>query len=75
MPVNKKKKAKKEAEATKAPAGKTISVANLCRELGVDPKKGRARMRKHDMSASGGRYPDLIVGSKEYDEVKELVTS
>lgn len=70
MPV--KKKTTKKAEA---PTGKTISVANLCRELGVDPKKGRARMRKHEMSASGGRYPDLIVGSKEYEDVKELVSS
>ena len=66
---------KKRTKKDNRPTGKTISVANLCRELGVDPKKGRARMRKHEMSAEGGRYSDVIVDSREYEEIKEIITS
>ena len=73
MPVKKGNKKTKAAEPTKAPEGKTISVANLARELGVDPKKARAKMRNHGMSAEGKRYKDLIIGSKEHTEISELI--
>ncbi len=71
MPVKKRgaKKAAKEVD------GKTISIAALSRELGVDPKKARARMRKHGMSAEGKHYPDLIIGSKQHTEISELIAS
>ena len=51
-----------------------ITVANLARELGVDPKKARAKLRKSGMSANGKRHPDLEVDSKEYNEIRELIS-
>ena len=69
MPVNKRGKKKKEDK----PEGTTISIPKLCTELGVDPKKGRARMRKSGRSAEGKRYADVIVGSKEHEELSVII--
>ena len=70
-----KKKAKKEAKKTEGtPDTNTISVANLARELGIDPKKARAKLRKAGWSAEGKRYPDVIRDSKQFDEVVDIIS-
>jgi len=51
----------------------TISVANLCRTNEIDPKRGRAKLRKEGWSAKGKTYPALEVGSTRYNEACEIL--
>jgi hypothetical protein len=51
----------------------TISVANLCRTNEIDPKKGRAKLRKQGWSAKGKTYPPIEVGSTRYVEACEIL--
>ena len=52
---------------------KKMSVAEVCREEGVDPRKGRQRLRREGWSAKGKTYPPIEVPSKMYDEVLEII--
>lgn len=56
-------------------ADPTMSVADACRFLGVDPKNGRSKLRKKGWSANGGHYPRLTPGTSEFDTFADIVTS
>ena len=77
MPSKKKSVTKKKVVAKKPVAKKAvvevISVANLCRTNEIDPKKGRARLRKQGWSAKGKTYPPIEVGSTRYVEACEIL--
>lgn len=44
-----------------------LSVSDVARELGIDPKRARARLRASGGSAVEGRWPKVLRGSKEHD--------
>ncbi len=58
----------------KKTVAKTITVAGLAKEMGIDPKKARARLRKQGWSAEGKRYPELEVGSKRHEEAVAILS-
>ena len=76
---NKKSPAKIDAtenpEAEIVAADPSMTVAELCRHVGVDPKAGRGKLRKHGYSANGGHYARLTPGTPEFDRVANIVTS
>jgi hypothetical protein len=45
----------------------------LCRTNEIDPKKGRAKLRKQGWSAKGKTYPPIEVGSTRYVEACEIL--
>ena len=51
-----------------------LTVAQICAENGVDPKKGRAKLRKQNWTAEGGRYPKIERDSDKYQEVIDIIT-
>lgn len=44
-----------------------LTVGDVARELGLDPKRARARLRASGASAVEGRWPKVKRGSKEHD--------
>lgn len=44
-----------------------LTVGDVARELGLDPKRARARLRASGASAVEGRWPKVQRGSKEHD--------
>lgn len=67
-------KAKADAELDKAVAPKKpvkdpdmLTVGDVARELGVDPKRARARLRASGKSAVEGRWPKVRRGTPEHD--------
>lgn len=81
------KKAKKDApqkaadaELDKTVAGKKpedadmLSVSDVARELGLDPKRARAKLRALGQSATEGRWPKVKRGSKKHQELVDLLT-
>jgi len=44
-----------------------LTVGDVARELGIDPKRARARLRAAGQKANEGRWPKVKRGSKEYD--------
>lgn len=60
---------------SKKTKNETITVANLCIELGVDPKKGRKKLRSQGWSAGGKRYPVMERDSKKFKEAVEIIES
>ena len=59
---------------TEKTAMRTIAVAELCRELGIKPSKGRARLRKAGWSANGKQYPTMEVDGEKYKEAVEILS-
>ena len=68
MPATKKKKKAPKKEKT------MVSLKAMLDELGMDPKKARTRLRKEGHSATEGRYPDMEIGSKLYEEFLEILS-
>lgn len=65
------RKIKNEAKATKpAKDPNTLSVSDVAREIGVDPKRARARLRAARGKATDGRWDTVARGS---DEMKALI--
>jgi hypothetical protein len=65
--------AKAKKKSSKKPEVKTITVANLCRENDIDPKKGRGKLRKAGWSAKGKTYPPIVIGSKRHTDALEVL--
>jgi hypothetical protein len=63
---------------TKKPTDKTkpeeLTVADVARELGVDPKKARAALRAAGMKATKGRWPAFRRGSVQHRKVLCAIT-
>lgn len=89
MPPAKKQAAKKKAAAKKKPAKKKkptgkkrgpqpkndglLSVSDIARELGIDPKVARAKLRRHGQKATEGRWPRVKPNSKEHKSMIDLM--
>lgn len=52
----------------------TVTIAAMCRELGIKPSKGRAKLRKAGWSANGKQYPPLEVDGKEHKEALAILS-
>jgi hypothetical protein len=50
-----------------------LSVSDVCRELGIDPKRGRAKLRAAGQAATEGRWPKVKRGSKKWQELIALL--
>lgn len=70
------KRADAELDASVAkPAKKEVdkdmmTVGDVAREIGVDPKRARARLRALDKAAVEGRWPKVRRGSPEHEQLK-----
>lgn len=51
-----------------------VSVSEIARGLGIDPKRARAKLRAGGASATDGRWPKVKRGSKRYQELVDLLT-
>ena len=51
-----------------------LTVADVDREQGVDPKKARAALRAAGMKAKDGRWPTFKRGSKMHQQVLGSIT-
>lgn len=62
-------------EATKVGATEDglLSVSDIARELGIDPKLARSRLRKHRGKAQDGRWPKVARDSVEHKEIVALM--
>lgn len=52
--------------AKKPPVADTLSVSDVAREMGVDPKKARAALRASGRGADGKPYARVARGSDEH---------
>ncbi len=68
------KKATKKVAKKKVVSAETITMKALFIELGIDPKRARSKMRKEGMNAEGGRYPDVVPGSAEYEHIVGILS-
>lgn len=50
-----------------------MSVSDVARELGIDPKRARAKLRAGGQAATEGRWPKVKRGSKKYQELVALL--
>lgn len=75
-PAPKAKKAKK-AKVAKADAptksSDDLSVADIARELGINPKVARAKLRRHKMQSADGRWPTVRRNSKDYKKIVDVL--
>lgn len=46
-----------------------LTVSDVARELGIDPKAARAKLRRDGSRAPDGRWPKVTKGSKEYADL------
>ena len=51
-----------------------MSVSDVARELNIDPKRARARLRAAGQAATEGRWPKVKRGSKKYQELVALLS-
>lgn len=57
-----------------APVGEDgLSIPQVCKELGVDPKVGRAKLRRLGYKAVNGRWSKVAPGSKELAELVAIL--
>ena len=61
--------APKKPEAKKEEDEDMMSVSDVARELGLDPKRARARLRAAGQAATEGRWPKVKRGSKKHQEL------
>lgn len=69
--------AKKKEKAPEPEAKKDddmLSVSDVARELGLDPKRARAKLRAKGQAATEGRWPKVKRGSKKHQELVEFLT-
>ena len=52
-----------------------LTVSDVAREIGVDPKHGRARLRAAGKSAAEGRWPKVTRDSDEHRELIKLMST
>jgi hypothetical protein len=64
---------KKKAEK-KADDPDMVSVSDIARELGLDPKRARAKLRAAGQAATEGRWPKVKRGSKKYQELVAMLS-
>lgn len=50
-----------------------LSISDIARRLKMDPKVARAKMRRHDKGADGGRYARVQEGSQAYQKIVALL--
>lgn len=74
MPTKKKPTTKKPATKTTTKGDDELTVADVAREQGVDPKKARAALRAAGMKAKDGRWPTFARGSKMHQQVLGAIT-
>lgn len=65
--------AKPKAEEPKKEDDDMMSVSDVARELGLDPKRARAKLRAGGQAATEGRWPKVKRGSKKYQELVALL--
>lgn len=62
-----------EEEAPKAPKpvkdANLLTVSDVARELGIDPKQARAKLRRDGSRAPDGRWPKMKRDSKEHTDI------
>jgi hypothetical protein len=51
-----------------------VSVSQVAQELGLDPKRARARLRAAGKAANEGRWPLVKIGSAEHAQLVALLT-
>lgn len=77
--VNPKAKADEELDESVKPKPKKerdasmLTVSEIAAELGVDPKRARARLRSAGKSAVEGRWPTAKRDSKEHKELAAII--
>lgn len=52
-----------------------LSVSDIARELEIEPKAARAKLRRVKGKASEGRWPKVKRDSKEYKEIVEILSA
>lgn len=67
----KKEKAAKPDKPAKDP--NALSVSDIARELGVDPKRARARLRAANLGAVEGRWPTVTRGTPMFVEWSAII--
>jgi O6-methylguanine-DNA--protein-cysteine methyltransferase len=68
-----KKRAKVKEEAKAHEAGDMLTVSDIARELGIDPKVARAKLRRTGASATEGRWAKIKRDSKEHKDLIKLI--
>lgn len=71
-PAKPEKKAKEDKKAKKEIREGEMSVSDVARECGIEPKVARARLRKDGTRAPDGRWPTVIKGSPEHARLVAL---
>lgn len=69
------KPAKKEKPSKPAPDPNLLSVSDVAKALGIDPKRARAKLRAAGQAAVEGRWPKVTRGSKEHDAMIILLSA
>ena len=79
----KERKAKRKKPAKKKASGKKrgpqpkndglLSVSDIAREIGIDPKVARAKLRRNGEKPEDGRWPRVKPNSKEHKKLIELM--
>lgn len=52
-----------------------VSVSEIAAELGFDAKIARAKLRRQGKQSADGRWPRVKPGSKEYKELKDIISA
>lgn len=65
--------AKKEKATKPAKDPNFLSVSDIARELGIDPKRARARLRASGKAAADGRWPLVARGSEEHVAMSGII--
>jgi hypothetical protein len=68
-PPNKPTSKAPETKPTKNDGADMLSVSDVAREMGVDPKAARAALRAAGKGADGTRYSKIARGSAEHTEL------
>lgn len=71
--VTKASVAKKEKAAKPAKDPNFLSVSDIARELNIDPKRARARLRASGRAAAEGRWPLVTRGSEEHVALSTII--
>lgn len=72
----KKKSSKKASKKTKEKVNgaELVSVADIAREVGMNPKVARAKLRRRGMGSEGGRWMQYVPGSEGHVKVRDILT-
>ena len=81
--AGRKRPAKKKPDPKKKPTGKKrgpqpkndglLSVSDIAREIGIDPKVARAKLRRYGEKPEDGRWPRVKPNSKEHKQLIETM--